>query len=76
MQGLGQLFASLPVVFSDKGVKVGNVTTGEGNNAYYGGDGINPSTVTYSVKDSVQAIVKSRIQYSDKPSFIPSYFVP
>jgi hypothetical protein len=76
VQGLGQLFASLPVVFSSKGVKVGNVTTGEGNNAYYGGDGINPSTVTYSVKDSVQAIVKSRIQYSDKPSFIPSYFVP
>jgi hypothetical protein len=76
VQGLGQLFASLPVIFSSKGVKVGNVTTGEGNNAYYGGDGINPSTVTYSVKDSVQAIVKSRIQYSDKPSFVPSYFVP
>jgi len=76
VQGLGQLFASLPIVFSKNGSKVGNVTTGAGNNAYYGGDGINPSTVEYSVKDSVQAIVKSRIQYSDRPSFVPTYFVP
>lgn len=77
VQDLGQEFASKPVIFLSNRTKVGDVVTGNGNKAYYGGKGPNPSVVSHKVGDSVQVIVKSRIQHSGKqPSFMPSYYRP
>jgi len=74
VQDLGQEFASMPIIIKD-GVTWGNVVTGEGNKAYYGGKGPNPDTVSTSVGTVVKALIKSRIQYSNKkPKFIPSYY--
>ena len=54
----------------------GNVVTGAGDLGYYQGT-VNSSTTKIKVADVVQAIIKSRIQYtSNNPSFIPSYYVP
>ena len=75
VQALGQIFASLPVVKSKTGAVVGDVTTGQGNAAYYGGDGPNKATSRYTVATSVIHIIRSRVQYSGKtPSFIPTYY--
>jgi len=74
VQSLGQEFASLPII-TKGGVTFGDVNTGIGNKAYYGGSGPNPDTVNTSVAIVVKALIKSRIQYSSKqPSFIPSYY--
>jgi len=76
VQDLGQEFASLPVI-NKSGSKVGDVITGAGNTTAYGGQGPNRSTSHYTVKDAVQAIIKSRIQYSNsQPGFIPTYYTP
>jgi hypothetical protein len=76
VQDLGQEFASLPVI-NKSGSKVGDVITGAGNTTAYGGQGPNRSTSHYTVKDAVQAIIKSRIQYSNsQPAFIPTYYTP
>jgi len=75
VQALGQIFASLPVVKSKTGAAVGDVTTGQGNAAYYGGDGPNKATSKYTVAVSATHIIRSRVQYSGKaPSFIPTYY--
>ena len=74
VQDLGQEYASMPII--KKGGKVwGNVQTGVGNKAYYGGSGPNPDTVKTTISIVVVNLVKSRIQYSGKnPSFLPSYY--
>jgi hypothetical protein len=74
VQDLGQEFASMPII--KKGGKVwGDVKTGQGNKAYYGGSGPNPDTVKITVGTVVVNLIKSRIQYSGKePEFIPSYY--
>ena len=75
VQALGQIFASLPVVRSKTGAVVGDVVTGQGNVAYYGGDGPNKATSKYDVAVSANHIIRSRVQYSGKtPSFIPTYY--
>jgi hypothetical protein len=77
VQDVGQEFASLPIIYTSLARKVGDVSTGNGNKAYYGGVGPNPSSVTTNVGTVVQAIIKSRIQYSMKsPSYIPPYYIP
>jgi hypothetical protein len=73
VQGLGQEFASFPIITRD-GTVWGDVTTGTGNKANYGGTGPNPDTSKYQVKDVVRKLIQSRINYSGKnPSYIPSY---
>jgi len=74
IQALGLEFASFPIITKD-GKNWGDVTTGVGNKAYYGGQGPNPANSKYSVKDVAQQLIQARIQYSGKnPSFIPSYY--
>jgi len=74
VQDLGLEFASKPII-TKKGVKWGDVETGKGNKGYYGGSGPNPDTVKISVGTVVNALIKSRIQYSGKnPDYIPSYY--
>lgn len=76
IDGLGQEWASMPVVSktAKNKNKVGNVVAGTGKSAYYGGDGINPSTSKTDVRTAVQKMIESRIKYSKKvPDFIPSY---
>jgi hypothetical protein len=71
---LGREFASKPIITKD-GVTWGDVTTGKGNKGYYGGTGINPDTVKTTVGTVVNALIKSRIQYSGKnPEYIPPYY--
>ena len=74
IQALGLEFASFPIITKD-GKNWGNVVTGTGNKAYYGGQGPNPANSKYSVKDVVLQLIKARIQYSGKdPSFMPTYY--
>lgn len=76
VQDLGQEFASFPII-TKGGTKYGDVTTGTGNKAYYGGSGPNPDSVKKTVGDVVKMLIKSRIQFSSKqPSFIPTYYTP
>ena len=72
VQDLGQEFASLPII-TKGGTTYGDVTTGTGNKAYYGGSGPNPDSVKTSVGTVVKALIKSRTQFSSAPSFIPPY---
>ena len=75
VQGLGQEFASLPIIWDEKWKEHGNVVTGAGNKGYYGGVGVNPSNVSTTVKTVCTMLIKSRIAHSGKkPSFIPSYY--
>ena len=54
----------------------GNVQTGAGDLGFYQ-DGVNASTKHTTIKEVVQALIKSRIQYSGvNPSYIPTYYVP
>ena len=74
VQGLGQEFASFPII-TRNGKSWGDVETGEGNKAYYGGSGPNPDKSKYQVKDIVIKLIQSRINYSEKnPSYTPSYY--
>ena len=85
VQDLSYEFASFPTMFRTKNGAIGptnnpgrqgNVVTGAGDLGYYQGT-VNSSTTKIKVADVVQAIIKSRIQYtSNNPSFIPSYYVP
>ena len=73
VQGLGQEFASFPIITRD-GKVWGDVEAGTGNKANYGGTGPNPDISKYQVKDIVRRLIQSRINYSGKnPSYIPSY---
>lgn len=73
VQALGLEFASFPIIKRD-GQTHGNVDTGTGNKAYYGGSGPNPSNSKYNVKDVVRRLLKARLQFSEKnPSYVPTY---
>lgn len=77
VQDIGKVFASFPVIWAKDGTQVGSVINGSGRIAYYGGEGINPSKSKITIADVVQAIIKSRIQYSNflyRPEYIPSYY--
>jgi len=74
---IAKIWAAMPTVWLSNGTQVGTVQYGGGNTSYYGNVGINRSSVTIHVADVVQALIKSRIQYSGKtPSFIPTYYIP
>lgn len=75
IQEIGQEFASMPIIYSKNGQKIGNVKTGTGEVAYYGGEGANPSTSKLGVKEMTRLLIETRINYSGKnPSFIPTYY--
>jgi muramidase (phage lysozyme) len=75
---LAACWTSKPTVFNKNGNKVGDVTQSgpaSGNKAYFT-SGINSKDKSMYVSDVVQALIRSRIQYSDRPSFIPTYYTP
>ncbi len=73
VQSLGQEFASFPIITRDKKVH-GDVKTGEGNKAFYGGSGPNPDKSKYTIKDVVKKLYEARLLYSENPpAYIPSY---
>jgi len=75
VQALGLEFASFPII-TKKSTVHGYVTTGEGNSGYYGGQGPNPSKTKITVKDVVIVLIKTRVEYSNKPPlFFPTYYV-
>ena len=69
-------FASMPAIkLQGSGQIVGNVVTGEGNAAMYGGVGINPATSKVKVSTMVIAIIGTRIDKNgNNPEFIPTYY--
>ena len=68
-------FASMPAIRLQNGQVVGNVVTGEGNAAMYGGVGINPANSKVKVSTMVIAIIGTRIDKNgDNPEFIPTYY--
>jgi hypothetical protein len=74
IQAIGKCWAALPIIWLSSGSKVGDVTNGGGNRAYYGGVGPNGATSRLEIGTIVLNIIKSRIELSgSKPSFIPSY---
>ena len=76
IQAAGQEWASLPIIFSQGGAKVGEANPGDTNVAYYGGQGGNKSTSRYNVRDIAQNLIRSRIQYSSsRPNYIPPYYI-
>ena len=75
IQGIGQEFASMPVIYSKTNQKVGDVRTGSGQVGFYGGTGANPSQSKLGVKEMARVLIQTRINYSNKaPVFIPIYF--
>ena len=73
VDSLANEFASFPAI-KYKGEEVGDVVSGNGNKAKYGGQGGNPSNSKIGVNSVVQALIDSRIKYSkSEPKFIPSY---
>jgi hypothetical protein len=75
IQGIGQEFASMPVIYSKTNQKVGDVRTGSGQAGFYGGTGANPSQSKLGVKEMARVLIQTRINYSNKaPVFIPIYF--
>ena len=75
IQELGQEFASMPIIYNKQKQKIGNVETGQGQNAYYGGEGANPYKSKISIKEITRILVQTRINYSSKvPIFIPAYY--
>ena len=75
IQDIGYEFASMPVIKLSNGTIVGDVVTGTGKGAYYGGQGPNPSTSKVSVATMAIALIGSRIDYTgQQPQFIPSYY--
>ena len=75
VQSIGKCWASMPIIRRKNGTVVGDVVTGVGNVAFYGGDGLNPSKVKTSIRDVASLVVKTRIDYSKKsPKDIPTYY--
>jgi muramidase (phage lysozyme) len=73
---IGYEWASMPVIkkSSTKEV-VGDIETGTGKVANYGGTGANPAISKVNIATVVNALIKSRIQYSGNiPEYIPSYY--
>jgi hypothetical protein len=72
---IGYVWASAPVVKKNNGKVVGNIETGIGSVANYGGTGANPSKARYSVATIANLLVYTRKQYTGKsPAFIPKYY--
>ena len=75
IQGLGQEFASMPVIFSSNQQRVGDVVAGTGRAGYYGGKGANPTIAKIGIKEIARILIQTRINYSGKPPiFIPIYY--
>jgi hypothetical protein len=75
VQAIAKEWAALPCIWNPEGTQVGSVQVGGGNVSYYGGKGANHKSTRIKVADVVQALIKSRIQYSNKtPSYIPKYY--
>jgi len=73
----GYVWASAPVVKKNgkKGAIVGDIETGIGSVANYGGTGANPAKARYSVATLANLLVYTRKQYTKKsPEFIPTYY--
>ena len=78
VQEVGQEFASMPVIFHEDGTKVGDIVTGDGKAAFYGGRGINPDISKITVATMVIALIGSRIDKTGTQNpemFIPTYYV-
>jgi len=72
---IGYVWASAPVVKKSNGTVVGNVVTGIGQVANYGGSGANPAKARYSVATIANLLVYTRKKYTGKsPAFIPTYY--
>ena len=72
---IGYVWASAPVVVKSKGTVVGDIETGIGSVANYGGSGKNPAKARYSVATIANLLVYTRKKYTGKsPSFIPKYY--
>jgi hypothetical protein len=79
VQAISQIFASMPAIKTKDGTVVGWVSTGGGRISYYGGDGPNPKLTKPKIADVVQALIKSRIQYTQKDPldlYKPPYYKP
>ena len=76
IQDIGYEWASMPVIFDRNGAKVGDVESGIGNFAYYGGSAGNPSVSKIYVLQMVKAVIKARENYTlQRPEFVPSYYL-
>ncbi len=78
VQQVGQEFASMPVIYHQDDTKVGDVVTGDGKAAFYGGQGINPDISKITVATMVIALIGSRIDKTgvkNPEMFIPTYYV-
>lgn len=76
IQDIGYEWASMPVIFDRNGAKVGDVESGAGNSAYYGGSAGNPSVSKIYVLQMVKAVIKARENYTlQRPEFVPSYYL-
>jgi hypothetical protein len=65
----------MPVIFDRNGIKVGDVVSGAGNSAFYGGSAGNPSIAKVYVLQMVKAVIKARENLTrDRPKFIPNYY--
>lgn len=77
INNIGYEWASMPVVTKSGGELVGNVITGVGQIANYGGTGGNPNFAKVDIKTIANALIKTRIEYSGKtPIFMPKYYDP
>jgi hypothetical protein len=75
IQDIGTEWASMPVIFDRNGIKVGDVVSGAGNSAFYGGSAGNPSIAKVYVLQMVKAVIKARENLTrNRPEFIPNYY--
>ena len=75
IQDVGQEWASMPVIFDSSRKIVGDAATGKGKTAYYGGSAGNPSVSKVTVGTIANALVKSRINFTNSnPEYIPPYY--
>jgi len=76
VQDVGLEWASMPVIFDSSRNKVGDVATGTGKTAYFGGSAGNPSVSKVNVGTIANALVKSRINFTNSnPEYIPPYYI-
>jgi len=74
---IGYEWASMPVITSLNGKRLGDVSKGTGQYAAYPGIGGNPDIAKVSVKTMVNILIQTRIKYSGKtPIFMPKYYNP
>jgi hypothetical protein len=72
IQSIGQIWASMPCFRLKNGTIVADLDNLKGNTAYYGGVGTNPSKSKVTINQMVNALIQSRVKYSNKqPSFKP-----